>query len=164
MELNPEQWHVKFYFWCLDVWDAFVETHTDRDRSNICQYIRTIFPLMPLSIIVNVAFWLYVFYVLIYYPLTSFGVIGSGAGYLAVAFILGGFWLFFNKRKELKERRREEQVAEMLSGDDYFDDDIAENQSKGPGFIEVVWQYLVSMKNKVCVPIYFRSNHPRESI
>ena len=165
MELNPNQWHVKFYFWCLDVWDAFQESHTNRNRSNLCQYIRTIFVWMPLALVANIGFWLYTFYVLIYFPLTHFGVVGSGKGYGTIALICGAISLYFYLKAKLKERREEQQLAADLaagvssSGSRHF-----EEEEKSPGFIEVIWLYLVAMKQKVCPTIEFRAGRTQEDV
>lgn len=164
MELNPNQWHVKFYFWCLDVWDAFLDTYTDRHKSNLCQYIRTIFVWMPLAIVVNVGFWLYVLYTLLYFPLTHFGVAGSVAGYLVVGLIGGSIWLHFFVKEKLAERRRERRWAAERASGIASSEATAEKEEKGPGFIEVIWLYLVAMKQKVCPTIEFRAGRAQEGV
>ncbi len=165
MELNPNHWHVKFYFWCLDVWDAFLDTHTKRHTSNLCQYIRTIFVWMPLALVVNVGFWLYVFYALLYFPLTHFGVVGTAAGYLAIGLFIGAIWaftwLYSFTEDRLDDRRYERHRAARraaiiaLGG-------VTEQEERGPGFIEVIWLYLVAMKRRVCPMITFGADRMQE--
>jgi uncharacterized membrane protein len=165
MELNRNQWHVKFYFWCLDVWDAFLETYTDRHQSNLCQYIRTIFVWMPLAFAMNVGLLLYALYVLFYYPLTRFGVIGSFKGYVTVTLIVGTIYLFFYMKKKRAERLREQRWAHERATDVNSNDDEAEEKEKrGPGFIEVIWLYLVAMKQKVCPMIEFKAGRKQEGV
>lgn len=164
MELNPNQWHVKFYFWCLDVWDAFLDTYTDRDRSNLCQYIRTIFVWMPLALVANIAFWLYLVYVLLYFPITHFGVIGIGGGYMTIAIIGGTIGIYFYLKEKLKQHRREQRRAAERTADVASSDAAVEKEERGPGFIEVIWLYLVATKQKVCPTIEFRANRMKEDV
>ena len=147
MRLNLNQWHVKLYFWCLDVWDSFQENYTTRDRANLCQYIRTIFVWMPLTLAAHIGFVLFTFYVLLYYPGTHFGAVGTISGYFTVALIIGAFILYFKVEDKLKERRlkKEEQASA----------DVVEKEEKAPGFIEIVWLYLVTTKKKFCPTIEF---------
>ncbi len=167
MEFNTNQWHVKLYFWCLGVSDAFLNTYTDKHRSNLCHYIRTIFVWMPLALTVNIAFWLYVFYVLIYFPLTNFGVVNAGKVYGIVGFVtfvcIGSARLFSFVANKLAERRRERRQAALAEWWDGTTSSgaAAEKEEKGPGFIEVIWLYLVSMKQKVCPTIEFRTHRTK---
>jgi hypothetical protein len=165
VELNPNLWHVKLYFWSLDVWDAFQETHTDRHRSNLCQYIRTILVLMPVALVVNICFWLYLLYVLIYYPVTRFGVVGTGTCYLVVALMTGVSWLRSRMKEKRAKRRHDERStypqATRVSSSDTTDD---EQGDRGPGFIEMVCVYLVAMKQKVCPIIEFKSGRKQGGV
>jgi hypothetical protein len=40
----------------------------------------------------------------------------------------------------------------------------AEEDEKGPGFIEVIWLYLVAMKQKVCPTIKFTAGRAQEGM
>lgn len=164
MELNPNRWHVKFYFWCLDIWDAFLETHTDRHRSNLCQYIRTIFVWMPLVFVMNIGFLLYVLYTLFYFPVTSFGVMGTVVGYLVIGFIVGSLLLYSFVKEKWAERRRERRLVAEQTTSTTPSNAVAEQEEKGPGFIEVIWLYLVATKQKVCPTIEFKTDHVQGGI
>lgn len=169
MELSKNQWHVKFYFWCLDVWDAYTESYTDRCRSNLCQYIRTIFVWMPLAIATQLAFYALAFYVLLYFPATHFSVPTTAKTYGVISIVVGAIWLFGIAKSWLEEQDRKrgyEAFMESLNEEpvERAEPVVAEPaEEKGPGFIEVVWTYLVAAKRKVC-PIIEFNNPQKETV
>jgi hypothetical protein len=118
---------------------------------------------MPLAIVANIAFWAYAAFVLLYVPVTFFGVAGAGGGYLTVALIVGAICLCFYAKKKLEAYQREKRwEAERAAGMVSNEAKVIHNEDKGPGFIEVVWLYLVSMKQKVCPTIQFRTVRTQE--
>jgi uncharacterized membrane protein len=120
---------------------------------------------MPLALAVNVGFWLYTLYVLIYFPLTYFGVAGSGMGYVTLALVGGVIWLHFYVKEKLARHRHEQRwTTERATSIASSDTTTVEQEEKGPGFIEVIWLYLVAMKQKVCPTIEFNAGRTKEGV
>ena len=75
-----------------------------------------------------------------------------------VAFVVGAIWSIDRWTKKLADNRRmkvltttvEARINSSTSGADT-------NETAGPGFIEVIWLYLVAMKQKVCPTIEFKT-------
>lgn len=149
MELDKNSWHTRLYFWSLEVWDQFSDGYTDRSRSNLCHYLRTIFVWMPLAICSNILVYALAFCAFDYFPLTRFGVWGTAQGYFWVAAILGGF-LLFRFLKDIYDTRAMEAEARRPSK--LTEDD------EPPGFIRLCWEGLVAAKQKTCPPISFRDS------
>ncbi len=160
---DPNQLHVKFYFWCLDVWDAFLRTRTSRRMYNQCQYIRTILIWMPLALIVNVAFWVYAFYVLVYFPFIRFGAVGSGVIYLMVVFVFGVI-LFCAYVKEKLEDRWCEYCRAVEQDADFALSDVtaAGKQKRDPGFFKTIWAYLVAAKQRICLTVELKDERTQK--
>ncbi len=62
----------------------------------------------------------------------------------------------------MKEARREREVAS--STDDEVSVTPIQTEDKGPGFLEVVWLYLVAQKQKFCPTIEFRPAQNKEGV
>ncbi len=162
MELQDNQRHVRFYFWCLDVWDAFCDDWTPRSRSNLCQYLRTMFVLMPLAIFWHVALVCFGVFVLLLYPIATLGWVGTFALYVLTAMCIGAYISGSYLREKMKEAKREREVTS--STDDEVSVTPIPTEDKGPGFLEVVWLYLVAQKQKFCPTIEFRPAQKKEGV
>ena len=171
MNLNKNQWHVKFYFWCADVFDAYFESYSNRQRSNLCSYVRTIFVWMPMIIALQLTFYAFAFYVLFYFPATHFGGTVTGKFYGVVIAAVAAVLLVAKAKEWLDnewQRRLHEQM--MTTTDKSVTQKVQPTEAEqtpkkegGPGFIEVVWTYLVASKRKIC-PIIEFSNMQKEAV
>ncbi|MFC1595009.1 hypothetical protein ACFL3E_01115 [Patescibacteria group bacterium] len=158
--IDRECWHAKLFFFSVKVWDRFCDTSTaDRyiERTNICHYIRVMCVWMPMVIFLNLMFYTVSMTAVVALPIYLFGIagyaktIGVIAGVMALFVIvilcvagfseLGG-WAKgkFVEIVEEKKRRRD-----------------------GTGFAEVVKQYVISKKMKICPPVEFRYSETEEA-
>ena len=143
MNLNTNLWYVKIYFWCLDVWDEFRDGCSNRERTNLCQFIRT-YVYAPVAIFANIATWGYVAYVMLYYPLTRFGMVGTVSGYLTVLLVVLVVWHWTKLAEKSSSSVRPKRIR----------------ANEDPRFIDLCWTFVVSVKSNLCPLITFV--HPKE--
>lgn len=150
MDLDRNKWYVKWFFWSLGICDEFTGANNSywcEDRTNLCHFCRVIFFYAPIILLLHAGLVASVIYVLIPMPISYFG----GSGYLwglgAVAllallvFVLKTVlrWLMSLPMPMPKPKVRPPLPVEL----------------KGPGFLELVWEWLVAQKKKICPTIRF---------
>lgn len=150
LNLSANKWHVQLYKWCHQVsvacWRKNPEFWMDDyKRTNLCQFIRTIFVSAPLALALNLVFWAWVGFVFFYWPISHLGV-GSyaiGLGLIAACFAIAvgviggsvtGISYVAKKRSERRQRLRNEPPKE-------------------PGMLSLMWQYVRDRHNQFCVMI-----------
>lgn len=157
MELDHKRWYVQLYLWCLTLWDNFLVGEAkdirgrDWSKTNLCQFIRTIFVWAPLVLAVNAGLLAFAGYVFLYYPVTRFGVGGYVMTLLAAAIFLGlvcgaailSFkllgairdWFFY--RAESSASRRNDSERQSMS------------------FFAIIRAWLRALKERTCPMITF---------
>lgn len=157
MELNKNIWYVRLFFWSLGIWEAFRDGNYryDRERvevfgTNLCFFVRVVVLYMPFAILLNVVSVALAVASLTLLPIYFFGGVTYGWILGAIALVIGVMWgvktvrggimwVRFVERKRMVRRAREA----MKPGE--------------PGFLEVLWAYLVATKKKVCPSIAFHA-------
>ena len=134
IKLNHNQWHVRVFLWCLTTRDNFLGIYSNARSSgqtNLCHYIRVIFVTTPIVLILQIAFLGWVSYVLVAWPIASFGVMPwlYTVGAIVLAGIVGS--LIVMAISELRTHRRVKP-------------------EKSPGATALLWRFLVAQKQKVC--------------
>jgi hypothetical protein len=82
-----------------------------------------------------------------------------------VTLVGGAIYLFFYMKRKRAERRREQRWAlERATDVDSNDDEADEEEARGSSFTEVIWLYLVAMKQKVCPMIEFKAGRKQEGV
>jgi hypothetical protein len=59
MELNETSWYVRYYFWAVEVWDAFAGRwpgYRDKEHTNLCFFIRVTLLWAPLVVLLHILF------------------------------------------------------------------------------------------------------------
>ncbi len=160
MKLQESQWHVQLYLWCRDTWNTFRDDNDWNTHHNLCLYIRSIILWAPLALLSQLALVAWAGYVLVYYPVTRIGWTGFFWEIGVVVGIAFAFLLFMLIRKGIRRlsqawTNRRYRKLEKLEGtkEDAEEVLVTPEKDKGPGFIEVVFEYLVAMKQKTCPTI-----------
>lgn len=161
MELNRSVWYVRLFFWSLGIWGAFRDDDYRYDRSrveksgtNLCFFTRVMVVYMPLVLLLHAAFATVAVASLTALPIYLFGGIAYGWTLAAIAVVIGTIWgvkvalrrAARRERTQVKfvERKQETRPAAEVT-----------EASRGPGFFEVLWAYLVAAKKKICPSVAF---------
>jgi hypothetical protein len=153
MELNRNQWFVRWYFWSLSVVGAF----TDNDKSyltmsggtNLCSFMRVTLVWAPLVLLCNLVFYVLVLSVLTIAPIVFFGLGIYVSIVIALAIVIAAIVGYRRYQHYLDEQRmlHPEPKAGQVE-----QEAVA---PKPPGFFAVVWSYIVAAKQKICPMITF---------
>lgn len=169
MILNESQWHVRLYRWCRTAWNTFRDDNDWGEQDNLCKYIRSIFVWAPLAVLSQVALFAWAGYVLIYYPITRIGWTGFAYEVFAVlacaVVVLLCSWAakLLRERRYARKRQRSSGRRESLE----YQVKALQNSSpplkqKGIAFVELVFDFLVAMKEKTCPTIEIVSEERSE--
>jgi hypothetical protein len=153
MNLYANQWHVRLYFWFLDLWDAFLETNSDREQTNLCQYIRMLFIWGPGIILTQLGLVAFGVYVLIWYPVTRFGWGWYGWGIGAIAVIVGLVFAWSVVRDAVQERRYRARYAPKPHTPRPRrepEPEVEAKEERGPGLVAIIFAWMVAQKQKIC--------------
>lgn len=161
MELDKRQWYVRWFFWSLTVWDEFKD-HGDsswryRNGTNLCHFLRVMLVWCPLVLLLNVAVYGAGVAALTALPIYFWG--GTGYAYVvgALAIVVGVIISLNALSRRLKEWERRHPPAPKPEKKKEPPKVAVPAAPTGPGFWQVVWQYIVASKQKVCPIITF--NH-----
>lgn len=158
-QLDITLWHVRLYFWCLAVWDAFRDSGSNYEETNLCHYIRTIFVSAPLALACQLGILAYAIYALIWYPVTRFGWAWYGRGLLSIGILATVIWTYRFVKSWRKERQwraslsRATPLRRVLDVEERVLD-VEELEYK-PGLLKLIFKWLVAQKRKVCPLISF---------
>jgi len=160
IRLDKSQPHVRYYFWCLDVWEEFTGAYVSRNRSNRCMYIWAM--VAPVVVLVaHIGFSAFALYVLVYYPVTRFGVLTYAGMIGAVAATVVAFMLFNRWRRARKMRERIRRYEQGVADSE---ESVTECEAeKGPNLITIAWGHLVELKKKVCPIIEFTGSTSQQT-
>jgi hypothetical protein len=162
MEMDRRQWHVRWYFWSLGICDTFTEGISallaGEKGTNLCEYLRVTLLLAPLIIGLHLVVYLWLLVCLTLIPIYLAGVLYTSF-IAAVGALVLIVWLV---------RRYSNEIG-MLIGNliDLIEDWWIARQDRkerealaraklGPGFFEVILEYLASAKQKICPLIAFK--------
>jgi hypothetical protein len=162
MELNQSAWYVRLFFWSLGIWEAFQDYLYRYDRSyveergtNLCFFIRVTFVYMPLVLLLHIALVVAAVASLTALPIYLFGGIAYGWTLSAIAVVIGIIWGVKKKRalrRVTEHERTQVEFAEHKHGVRPLEE---ATEPRGPGFLDVLWVYLVATKKKVCPSVAF---------
>ena len=163
MELNPNVWYVRLFFWSFEIWSAFLEGDYARDRShmekngtNLCFFIRVMVVYMPLVLLLHLGLVVVAVISLTALPIYLFGGIAYGWILATTAMVVGIIWGVKTMRQHRLRRARD--MASLIDYVEVEEEPVAsqvDTALKGPGFFEVVWAYIVAAKKQVCPSINF---------
>lgn len=157
LNLSSNKWHVRLFKWCYQIsvacWRKNPEFWMDDyKRTNLCQFIRTIFVSAPLALLLNLAFWLWVGFIFLYWPISH---LGFGSYAIGIGLIVGGLaaalGVIFGAIEgttyvvKLNSRRRER---------------LRNAPKKEPGMLSLIWQYICDRHNQFCVTIKIEDKKP----
>lgn len=157
LNLSSDKWHIKVFKWCYQVsvacWRKNPEFWMDDyKRTNLCQYIRTIFVAAPLALLLNLAFWLWVGFVFLYWPILH---MGFGSYAIGIAVLIGGLaaavgviYCGVESITYVSKFCTRRQVARRNA------------PPKEPGMLSLVWQYVRDRHNQFCVNIKIEDKKP----
>ena len=150
IELNETTWAGRIYAFAIGIWDAFTMGDNDARHTNLCTYIRTVFIWLPLVIVTHVAFVLWVGYVLVYFPITTFGY-GYGTFWLWIAGIVAAFGLIYLLLKQSRHA-----TAAISSAGKAVSNTTAWKETET--FFGLIWRRVRDAHDRVCTPITFRED------
>jgi hypothetical protein len=157
MELDKRQWYVRWFFWSLMLWDEFREDETswqfENNGTNLCHFIRVILVWAPLVVVLHLLVYGSAIAVLTAWPIYLFGFSWYMAALLAIAIVVGAVWGTKRASRKAREWRRTHPITVLRPT--FRRTKTVEAAPRGPGFFEVLWQYVVAVKSKVCPTITF---------
>lgn len=173
MDLDKRQWYVTWFFVSLAVLDKFrgrTSWDSDLDRyrngTNLCHFIRVILLWTPLVYGFHILVYGTAIAILTYWPIRLFGFNGYVATIIgivtfvivvvAVAFVLQGLVNAVAFIRDKQDERAEERARQESDSDEDVPAPQPARVRQGPSFGEVLWNYLVAVKQKVCPIINFK--------
>lgn len=150
IELSEQTWAFKVYSLAVRIWSAFLNRPRDNRRTNVCQFIRTIFVWLPLTILIQLVFYAWAIYVVIVWPILTFG-----SGYLEFWAIVGGaaaaVLLIVGLVKGINKLDR---LLEALCG--------KAAQTKSAREVATIWSLIRQRAHdaheRICTPLRFRKS------
>jgi hypothetical protein len=156
MQVNSDQWYVRWFLWNCRIMGQFLNSdrpHTRADRAlrrgtDLCTFFRTIL-VGSLIVLANLGLWLYVLGVFFVAPFLLFNIttVAMTIGFV-VAVIAGAFALVvvvIATPEAAKWAARKTRSA------------VAAAPDATPGFLQVCYRYLVGIKQRFCPTITIRS-------
>lgn len=172
MELGRRQWYVHWFFWSLEIWNEFLgrydsSWHYETHGTNLCHFMRVTFVYGPAVIALHILTVVAGVATVTALPIYLFG----GTGYAwSLGTIVGAIVLVVATVYALKFMltwRVEQQpaIANVEDSEDEQEDaaPVTATAPAGPSFLEVVWTWLVSAKQKICPIIKFRQQAGQEA-
>ncbi len=156
MELDRRQWHVRWFFWSLGIWEEFMEQgqewRVEHNGTNLCHFMRVTLVWAPLVLLLNLAVYGAAISALTIIPAVLFGLTSYVSLVIAIVLIVGivwgAKWYFAAQRSKPRPTNtvRPEPIASAP----------VQHTPRGPGFFEILWKYIVAVKKKFCPIITFR--------
>ena len=152
-DLDRESWFVRWFFWSLGIYDAFLNTdrtwRIEQYGANLCFYVRTMLIWAPFVLILHTIVYGAAIIALTAVPIHYFG--GSGYAWIVSAVVLViGIRLLRNymiEREESQRSVRRQTRREEIPA-------VAE-APRGPSFFDILWEWLVAQKKKICPMVTF---------
>lgn len=161
MNLDRKSWHVRFFFWSLEVVDAFLKggypTYEFQDRTNLCHFMRVLLVYLPFILSVHAALIVSAVYALGFLPYSFFGIPYLRlAGYVLAVIAFIGFAAFGAVRVLQMMKEKAEQAATAAEKKEVErKPERPKRKRQGPGFSEVVGAWLKARKQQICPEIRF---------
>lgn len=152
MQANQNQWYVKWFTWNCRVLDRFWQLDRSREfkyerGTNLCHFFQTLMWGTIVQVL-SVAIWAYVIFTVFVLPWMLFsvsGVLWTVLSFLtviaAIVAVVAGTVGALQSKEWI--HRKWETFSEVKS-------------DQPPKFYQVMWQYVVSVKQKFCPTIQFR--------
>lgn len=160
MNLDRKSWYVRLFFWALGIWDEFARDYDSayeyKNGTNLCHFVRVICFLAPLVLLLHMALLIAAFGTITAMPIYLFGLGGYLSGVtvlvLLVAIPLGikAGWKYL--------RRQRDPYAEAVKKASSSAPSVratSKVKAEGPSAWQILWQWLVTQKKKVCPVISF---------
>ena len=152
MNLNYNQWFVKWFFWCCKVVDESRATplydssnkldHRYSGSTDICTMMKILF-LATFLVFLNVAAWLLLIAGIIILPILAYGVVATTLGYAVIALLIATVLSILALTTWTQDKYAD--FKSMLNN-------AAEN---GTGFLSVILNWFKCLKERTCVLIKF---------
>ena len=156
MQVNSDQWYVRWFLWNCRIMDQFLNSdrpHTRAHRAlergtDLCTFFRTIL-LGSLITLLNLALWLYIMGVFFVAPFLLFNIttVAMTVGFV-VAVIAGAFAVVVvvvGTPEAVKWAAAKTRSA------------VEAAPHKAPSFLQVCYRYLLGIKQRFCPTITIRS-------
>jgi hypothetical protein len=146
IELHANQWHVRWFLCSLHVWDEFrnKDTYLRNDTTNLCYFMRVTLLYAPFVVLCHLLPVALLFLAL-YTAAISFSVLVYAQIFFTVV-------VFIALAKGLHAGRS--MATEYLEGYTAYPSSMALDNTSvqwgGPSFVELFFEYVRSMKEKVC--------------
>lgn len=164
MHLNPNSWHVKWFFLSTTLFEAwkgsaFPPEFDGTIHSNICPYLRRLLMTFPLLLAFYGAMAWIVFYALVLYPATHIGwgfFVTIGIAVLigiAIVLTVWGLIAVFPKILVVFNRYIGDPIARFFF---YVSDRVEDcilGQPDAPSFCAVLRQWIIDRHHQICRPI-----------
>lgn len=159
MNLNSDGWYVRYFFWSVSVWSAFIDqpylVEKIKERgTNLCFFIRVMVVWAPLVMAIHGLLFAAALGCVLILPVYFFGgegyswFVGIAVGLVVVVgFIVRPLLkLLSRKQSEWVERHREKLKNRP---------ERVKIVKIGPTFFEVLWAFIVATKHKICPTVSF---------
>jgi uncharacterized membrane protein len=168
VDLDKRKWFVNWFFLSLAVLDKFRGGWGDseyryRKGTNLCHFVRVILLWTPLVVVLHLALYAAALAALIALPIYWFGLsgyLGTVVGLVVfaalvvlVSFVVAGVgkgMAYVARQSRANRQKREAQAASKPAP-----------EKKGPSFGEVLWQFAVATKRRVCPVLNFKTAEAR---
>ena len=158
IELNRNQWYVRWFFWSLGIWGAFKDEHecyrVEARGTNLCHFVRVTVFCAPPVLLLHACVYLTALAALTAVPILLFGLTSYVAFVVALVAIISAVWVIkkYPVRKvgteESSSTARTEPAPEV---------DHATATPTAPGFFSILWKYIVAGKQMICPTITFHT-------
>lgn len=163
MQMDRGQWHVRWFFWSLGIWDEFTDHnstwHTEENGTNLCHFIRVTLVWVPLVFLINIFVYGAALATLTLVPVVLFGFTTYIAFIVATAIVIAVVWASKYSSYKRRHREREQRFRETYSADSSTaasSADATPMAAGAPGFFKTLWAFIVAGKQKICPMITFR--------
>jgi len=154
MDLNITKWYVRLFFWSLRIWNKFWSDYSDtygyEEKTNLCHFVKVIFVLTPLVLMLHAVLYLGAVFVLVVLPMHYFG---WGRYFSAMGVLLGCVLSLvlvvlairaFDKTKRDQEKTRPPRPYASK-----------ERRPREPGILQIISAWLAARKKQICPIINF---------
>ena len=163
MDLNPQSWYVRWFFWSLGILDAFLDNgerrwYMERHGTNLCFFLRTIVLYTPLILLLHAVVYGVALAALTIVPVLIFGASGYFSTVIAITLLV---LIVIGVKQWRKHQQKGYQETELNRSARIAA--VTEAIVAGPRFFQVLWAWLVAAKKKVCPMIRFLKRQEAQS-
>jgi len=162
MDLNKSKWYVRWYFWSLGICEEFRDHHgliyqAENRGTNLCAFMRVIFIYAPLILLFHAIVYVAALATITVLPIKLFGLkwygvgVGAVAGLILLVLLVVNLVMWLLDKWWLARVNAQGQEAKPTNTD-----------AASPGFVHVLWQWVVAKKQKLCPLITFVEREKKE--